>query len=35
LGYGGKVAWSQDEQGLAVMLPEQKPCEYAITLKIT
>jgi len=35
LGYGGKVEWSQDEQGLAVMLPEQKPCEYAITLKIT
>jgi len=32
--YGGKLAWTQDEQGLAVLFPEQKPCEYAVTLKI-
>ena len=34
LGYGGKLAWRQDEQGLTVLFPEQKPCEYAVTLKI-
>jgi alpha-L-fucosidase len=35
LGYDGKVNWTQDEQGLTVTMPEQKPCDYAITLKIT
>ena len=35
LGYGGKLDWAQDEQGLMVMMPEQKPCEHAISLKIT
>jgi alpha-L-fucosidase len=34
LGCGGKLAWTQDEQGLTVLFPEQKPCEYAVTLKI-
>jgi alpha-L-fucosidase len=34
LGYQGKVEWRQDEQGLAVVMPEQKPCDHAITLKI-
>jgi len=34
LGYHGKVEWRQDEQGLTVVMPEQKPCDYAITLKI-
>jgi len=34
LGYQGKVEWRQDEQGLTVVMPEQKPCDYAITLKI-
>ena len=34
LGYKDKVIWTQDEQGLTVVMPEQKPCEYAITLKI-
>ncbi len=33
LGYKDKVIWTQDEQGLTVVMPEQKPCEYAITLK--
>jgi hypothetical protein len=34
LGYGGKVTWVQNEQGLTVVMPEKKPCDYAITLKI-
>jgi alpha-L-fucosidase len=34
LGYRGKLNWVQDEQGLTVMMPEHKPCAYAITLKI-
>ena len=35
LGYKDKVKWAQDEQGLTVVMPEQRPCDYAITLKIT
>ena len=34
LGYNDRVAWTQDEQGLTVVMPEHKPCDYAITLKI-
>lgn len=34
LGFKGKVKWTQDEQGLTVFMPEEKPCDYAITLKI-
>jgi alpha-L-fucosidase len=34
LGYDGKITWVQDEQGLTVVMPEQKPCDHAITLKI-
>ena len=34
LGHGGKLEWAQDEQGLVVVVPERKPCDYAITLKI-
>lgn len=34
LGYQGKVEWRQDEQGITVVMPEQKPCDYAIKLKI-
>jgi alpha-L-fucosidase len=34
LGFRGKVEWTQDEQGLTVMMPKEKPCDYAITLKI-
>jgi alpha-L-fucosidase len=34
LGFKGKVKWTQDEQGLTVQMPEQKPCEHAIALKI-
>ncbi len=34
LGYGGKMQWTQDEQGLNVKLPDQPPCASAVTLKI-
>jgi alpha-L-fucosidase len=34
LGYG-KVEFTRDEVGLKVMLPAQRPCEYAYALKIS
>ncbi len=34
LGFDGKVAWTQDEQGLSVNLPEKAPSQFAVTLKI-
>jgi alpha-L-fucosidase len=34
LGFRGKVKWVQDAHGLTVKMPEQKPCDHAITLKI-
>jgi len=34
LGFDGKLAWTQDEQGLAVRLPEKMPSEHTLTLRI-
>ncbi|MHB8524103.1 MAG: alpha-L-fucosidase, partial [Limisphaerales bacterium] len=34
LGHKEKLAWSRSQFGLTVNLPEQKPCDYAFTLKI-
>ena len=34
LGFKGKLQWSQDESGLKVAMPAEKPCEHAIALKI-
>ena len=34
LGHGAKLQWKQDEKGLSVRLPSEKPCDYAIALKI-
>ncbi len=34
LGFKGKVKWTQDQNGLTVQLPEQKPCDHAIAVKI-
>ena len=34
LGYGGKLTWTQNEQGLSVNLPERAPSQHAVTLKI-
>ena len=35
LGYKGKVAWKQEADGLKVTLPQEKPSDYAVTLKVT
>jgi len=35
LGYGGKLEWEQTDNGLAVTLPEQQPCNYAFVIKIS
>jgi alpha-L-fucosidase len=35
LGFDGKLDWSQDGSGLKVMMPAQKPCDYAIVFKVT
>ena len=34
LGFNGKLKWNQDEKGLTVQLPDQKPCDHAIALRI-
>jgi alpha-L-fucosidase len=34
LGHKGKVKWSQDAAGLKVLMPAERPCDYAIGLKI-
>ena len=34
LGYGGKLTWTQDAQGLSVRLPDTPPSKEAVTLKI-
>ncbi len=34
LGHNGKLTWTRDARGLAVTLPEQRPCEHAFVLKI-
>jgi len=35
LGHAGKLLWTQTDQGLVVHLPEEKPCDYAFTLRIS
>jgi alpha-L-fucosidase len=35
LGHAGKVTWTHTADGLAVDLPAEKPCDYAVALKIT
>jgi alpha-L-fucosidase len=34
LGHKGKLKWTQNESGLKVDLPEQKPSEHAVALKL-
>jgi alpha-L-fucosidase len=34
LGIPGELTWHQDERGLHVQMPPQKPCEHAYTLRI-
>jgi alpha-L-fucosidase len=35
LGHSGALKYSQDETGLHVTMPDEKPCDYAFTLEIT
>jgi len=35
LGYSGKLEWSRGDDGLAIQVPSQKPCEHAYAFKIT
>ena len=34
LGSGAPLTWSQDEDGLTVQMPLERPCEHACTLKV-
>ncbi len=34
LGSSGKLDWSQDETGLSVVMPQQKPCDYAVVFRV-
>jgi hypothetical protein len=29
------LKWSRDEAALKIKLPDQKPCDYAITFKVS
>ena len=35
LGFDGKLQWTQDESGLKILSPPQKPSDYAVAFKIT
>jgi alpha-L-fucosidase len=34
LGHQGQIAFSQDDKGLRITFPSEKPCEFAYTFKI-
>ena len=34
LGHKGKLKWTQEAAALKVQMPDQKPCEHAVTLKV-
>jgi alpha-L-fucosidase len=35
IGFNGKLEWTQDESGLKILVPQQKPSDYAVVFKIT
>jgi alpha-L-fucosidase len=35
LGIKGNLKWMQPDDALRIELPPQKPCDYAVTFKIT
>jgi hypothetical protein len=35
LGHAGALEFSQDESGLHVTMPDEKPCDFAFALEIT
>ena len=34
LGHAGKLKWQQDDEGLKIQWPSQRPCDYAVVFKI-
>ena len=34
LGHKGKIAWSQEEAGLKIQVPGEKPSDFGVTFKI-
>jgi len=34
LGVDGDLSWAQDEKGLTIQVPSEKPCEHAYTFKV-
>jgi alpha-L-fucosidase len=35
LGHQGKLQWTQDATALTIQLPPEKPCDHAVTFKVT
>jgi alpha-L-fucosidase len=35
LGFSGKLKWERDEVGLHITLPDEKPCDHAVTFRIS
>ena len=35
LGHSGSLEWSNGDQGIAINLPDQQPCQHAFVFKIT
>jgi alpha-L-fucosidase len=35
LGFNGKLQWSQDDRGLSIIVPSQKPSDHAVAFRIT
>jgi alpha-L-fucosidase len=35
LGYKGELRWKRDGDGVSIVLPAQKPCEYAWAFKVS
>ena len=35
IGFNGKLEWTQDESALKILVPQQKPSDYAVVFKIT
>jgi len=35
LGFKGNLKWTQADDALRIEVPPQKPCDYAVTFKIT
>jgi alpha-L-fucosidase len=34
LGFPGALRWKQEARGLAIQMPEQKPCDHAVVFRV-